>query len=403
MNMHCSDAARIVIQSKFYLHQFLNKVHHADCLELMQKLPENSIDTIITDPPYGLSFMGKEWDKGVPGTKFWEAMLRVAKPGCILLSFGGTRTFHRIACNIEDAGWQIRDCMMWLYGSGFPKSLNIGKAIDKMQGNKRKVIGLNPNNRPNSMTKNPISLISKLHSSVNITKGNSEWEGWGTSLKPAFEPIIVAMKPLDGNFVNNALRHGVAGLNIDDARIGTSGAVKKVNIKSNSASHGGKGFGCNVPLQPINKGRWPANVILDEEAGRLLDTQSGTLKSGAMKKAYLYTNTGTSMGKPTGHTKQIHDANIGGASRFFYCAKASKKERTMQGKVENNHPTVKPLALMQYLCTLTKTPTGGIVLDPFSGSGSTGIAAVQTGRKYILIDKAIKSVWIARKRIKVIK
>lgn len=299
---------------------------HDDCLHAMASMEPNSIDAIITDPPYGLSIMGKGWDHGAPGVPYWQAALRVAKPGAMLLAFGGTRTFHRLACAIEDAGWEIRDCLMWLYGSGFPKSFNIAKAT-----------------------------------------GDPRWDGWGTALKPAWEPILLAMKPCDGAYAVNATKHGVAGLNID---------------------------GCRV-----ESGRWPANVILDEEAGALLDQQTGTLTSGrgAVKKKSAAGSQGNALGKesrPVGTEIPCY-GDSGGASRFFYCAKASKKERG-EG---NHHPTVKPLALMWYLVRLTKTPTGGVVLDPFAGSGATGLACAAEGRDCLLIEQDAAYCNIIRHRI----
>jgi site-specific DNA-methyltransferase (adenine-specific) len=335
-------------------------IHHGDCLEVMATMPKACIDSVVTDPPYGLSFMGKAWDHGVPGVPFWEAALRVAKPGAMLLAFGGTRTFHRLTCAIEDAGWEIRDCLMWLYGSGFPKSHDISKAM-----------------------------------------GNKLWHGWGTALKPAWEPIILAMKPLAGTFAANAAEHGVAGLHIDGCRIhsGTSSGGDK-----SGGTALGQGSGWNQHEnrttgidRSMAAGRWPANVILDEEAGAMLDEQSGESQSPA-----TYTRTTKSENK-TAYSPGIgeHAGSVslnygdkGGASRFFYCAKASKSEKG----AGNTHPTVKPLKLMEYLCKLTATPTGGVVLDPFCGSGSTLVAAQNVGRDFIGIELNSEYVEIARAR-----
>lgn len=331
---------------------------HGDCLDALPELPEDSIDSIITDPPYGLSFMGKDWDRGVPGARFWEEMWRVAKPGAFLLAFGGTRTFHRMTCAIEDAGWEIRDCMMWLYGTGFPKSHNIEKSV-----------------------------------------GDVRWGGYGTALKPAWEPIIVAMKPCDGTFAQNALAQGVAGLNIEGSRIGSqrrtntpaspTSASRKSRVEAGYRKDAGKGPGSKGGEVT---GRWPANVILDEEAGRLLDEQSGESKS---RKGKPRKSQKPGDGYGMTHTGAEYD-DKGGASRFFYCAKASKKERG-EG---NNHPTVKPLALIEYLCKLTRPPDGGFVLDPFMGSGTTALACQQTGRSFIGIEKDEKYFEIAEKRLK---
>jgi len=202
------------------------KLIHGDCLEEMPKLEENSIDTIITDPPYGLSFIGKNWDHGVPGVAFWEAALRVAKPGTMLFAFGGTRTVHRLAVAIEDAGWIIRDRMAWIYGSGFPKSHNISKAIDKAAGAEREQIpatgGLHSNRNLNDDGWSKIGTVSPMMDSQSPATPAAElWDGYGTALKPAHEPIILAMKPLDGTFAQNAQKWGVAGLWIDGGKVGT--------------------------------------------------------------------------------------------------------------------------------------------------------------------------------------
>jgi DNA modification methylase len=311
--------------------------------------------------------MGKDWDHGIPGVAFWEAALRVAKPGAFLLAFGGTRTYHRLTCAIEDAGWEIRDCMLWVYGSGFPKSHDISKAIDKAAGAEREVVGINADylrRKPNGMKTDGATAYGysqkQQDTDPSITAPATEaaklWDGWGTALKPAYEPIIVAMKPLDGTFANNALTHGVAGLNIDGGRIGTSGA------RNNGRKKDSEIYGDFGPTERVDydKGRWPANVILDEAAGEMLDEQSGE-----------------------------------NPSRFFYCAKASRSER---GEC-NHHPTVKPLDLMAYLCKLTMTPTGGTVLDPFCGSGSTIVAAIQVGREAIGIEKNPEYSEIARARV----
>lgn len=341
-----------------------------DCLSILSTFRQDSIDTCITDPPYGLSFMGQSWDYGVPGVTYWSEVLRVLKPGGALLAFGGTRTHHRLMCAIEDAGFELRDCLMWMYGTGFPKSHNISKAIDKAAGAERKVVGQNPNARPN-------------HDGVRVWIGDKKgkeqshppltapatdeariWDGRGTALKPAWEPIILAMKPLDGTFAANALKHGVAGLNIGGCRVG----------------HGE---------------RWPANVMLDEEAGKLLDEQTGTLHShgGGTSKGMGYHGA-------NGVREIVAPDKSGGASRFFYCAKASKSERTANKTVENRHPTVKPLALMRWLARLTASPTGGMVLDPFAGSGSTGIAAVQEGLDFIGVELHPEHADIARERLR---
>jgi DNA modification methylase len=481
------------------------QIIQGDCVEKMKELEDNSVDTIITDPPYGLEFMGKDWDKlgastnkssydegGIPtgrvrygkidssnGFKIqqwhenWaKEALRVAKPGATLMSFGGTRTYHRMACAIEDAGWVIKDCIMWLYGSGFPKATDISKQLDKIIKRidlfepfakhfkeQREIKKLshkdiakyfpsktggmtgcvwNWENAYSIPTKeqfqvlkdlldlsdNFISLIERVEEEREIVGKDGRnakeskfnmgiqkewnltypatpeakfWNGWKShGLKPAYEPIIVAMKTNEGSYAENALKWGVSGLNIDGGRIDIAEGDNSGWSGSNAVPPSGSAtnaFGVHAfkevrRIKPI--GRFPANIILDEEAGKMLDEQSGM-----------------------------------SASRFFYCAKSSRSERNMGcegipikdpdnrtdiGKgsytekgiapQSNSHPTVKPLKLMEYLCLLTKTPTGGIVLDPFMGSGTTGMACKKTGRDFIGIEKEPEYIKIAEARIK---
>jgi site-specific DNA-methyltransferase (adenine-specific) len=353
-------------------------VHHGDCRDVLASLPESSVDTVICDPPYGLAFMGKEWDRQVPGPPYWQAALRVAKPGALLLAFGGTRTFHLLAAAIEDAGWEIRDCLSWLYGSGFPKSLAIDKA-----------------------------------------GAGDGWKGWGTALKPAWEPIILAMRPLDGTFAENAQRHGVAGLAIDAARLRLRpGEVVVAGMAdpANRAGVVGRAMQANSDRERNNRaqresperantlGRWPANVLLDEEAAAALDEQAGERTSGKAPASGFVRHAGDEpagvygAGKGLWKGEQVAGSlygDTGGASRFFYVAKAARSERG----TGNDHPTVKPVELMRYLCRLTRTPTGGTVLDPFCGSGSTGVAALAEGRDFIGVEIDAHNADIARRRI----
>lgn len=325
-----------------------------DCLEEMKKMEQNSIDFIVTDPPYGLHFMGKDWDHGIPGKHFWEEALRICKPGSMLALFGGTRTYHRLACAIEDAGWEIRDCMMWIFGQGFPKSHNFGKKL------------------------------------------GGDWNGYGTALKPAYEPIILAMKPLDGTFAQNAEKWGVAGINVDDSRIMTRElkAYSPGLHRNSPASFNDDSWKGKEQLKEAPKGRWPSNVILDEEAAEQLDEQSGMLKTGSMKpQTHEKKNSVYSKWKQASPSGQ--QGSFGGASRFFYCAKASPSERTK----ENNHPTVKPIALMKYIIKLLAPPGNPILLDPFCGSGSTLVAAKELGIKAIGIEKQKDYCEITKKRI----
>jgi site-specific DNA-methyltransferase (adenine-specific) len=373
------------------------RIELGDCLEVLKTIPDNSVSSVVTDPPYGLSFMNKTWDYDVPSVEIWKECLRVLKPGGHLLAFSGSRTYHRMAVRIEDAGFEIRDQIMWVYGSGFPKSHNIGKAVDKLQGNDREVVG----ERPYGYNESPIYGTGTTEN-ISVTKGTSEWEGWGTALKPSHEPIVMARKPLSEKTVaENVLRWGTGGINIDDSRIGTDGGTKRshqaeypknedgTEDRSDSWSRSGHN------VVELNEGRWPANIIFDEEAGQVLDQQSGISKSTPFNVEGGF-GVSDVLGKGENIIKSDRGFNDkGGASRFFYCAKASKKDRD----VNNFHPTVKPTALMEYLIKLV-TPKGGTVLDCFLGSGSTGKAAVRNGFDFIGIERDEEYIKIAEARIK---
>jgi DNA modification methylase len=429
-----------MIQGKTYT------VHIGNNLDILPTLPDNSVDSIVTDPPYELGFMGKKWDSsGIAySVELWRECLRVLKPGGHLLSFGGTRTWHRVAVGIEDAGFEVRDSIAWMYGSGFPKSLDVSKAIDKAAGADREVIGnkVRPDgtSRPNKA--NWSAGETNTYAQDNWTKQNmakggnnitapstpeaQQWEGWGTALKPAFEPIVVARKPLIGTVAENVLTHGTGALNIDGSRIGTERTVtaprgKREGTNLAGGSFGGASGGYNYSddFEPkINNGRWPANVILDEYSAEILDEQSGVSKSNlrpATGKPRLgrATSVAQSGGTILDSVERGHN-DSGGASRFFYVAKASKRDRNegleelqtrVNGKMmrkanntsdepsdgferfttqpaQNFHPTVKPTQLMRYLVKLV-TPPSGTVLDPFTGSGSTGKAAILEGFRFI--------------------
>lgn len=364
-----------------------------NCLEQMKTLPENSVDSIVTDPPYGLSFMGKHWDYDVPTEEIWREALRVLKPGGHLLAFFGTRTYHRGVVRIEDAGFEIRDQIMWIYGSGFPKSHNIGKAIDKLQGVERKVVGqkdVGPD-----FTGNNFHRDNGDRKIAQITKGNSEWEGWGTALKPANEPIVVARKPLEKGLTvaENVLKWGTGALNIDGSRIGhdqiEKGRAGRGIAESTSYHNGLK----PTEQKEFIQGRWPANILFDEDAANMLDEQSGLLRSGGNTSFR-----GDNALFPIDNNSRTHYKENGGASRFFYVAKASKSERNAGLDVSNHHPTVKPIKLMQYLIKLV-TPPNGTVLDPFMGSGSTGVAAKNLGFDFIGCEMNEEYFEIAKKRI----
>jgi site-specific DNA-methyltransferase (adenine-specific) len=399
----------------------LNRIYNMDCLEGMKSLDDNSVDSIVTDPPYELGFMGKKWDStGIAyNVEVWQECLRVLKPGGHLLAFGGTRTYHRMACAVEDVGFEIRDQIMWIYGSGFPKSMNIGKTFDKKEyklNATTETLFNNPNGK-RDLTKRSDYGYKFQPLSDNAKK----WNGWGTALKPAHEPIVVARKPLsEKTIVDNVLKWGTGGINIDGCRIPTEDSLNGgAHAKNGTPRDDGWGMqrgGAGEYIQPT--GRFPANVILDEEAGRLLDEQSGISKSKKSMRGVGYTDSdiyGT--GDKNFNTERGFN-DTGGASRFFYCAKASKKERNMgldetlasgnvphnRGNVpkKNHHPTVKPIKLMEYLITLI-TPPAGIVLDPFFGSGTTGIAAVNLGFNYIGFEISKEYCIIAEKRISQIK
>ena len=432
-----------------------------DCLDKLKELDDNSVDSIVTDPPYGLSFMGKKWDYDVPSQAIWEECMRVLKPGGHLLSFAGSRTYHRMAVRIEDAGFEIRDQIMWIYGSGFPKSHNIGKAVDKIQGNEREVVGIKEHSKKdfkdNLYAQDPANANNNKifgYGEEVLTKGNSDWEGWGTALKPAHEPIVMARKPLsEKSFAENVLKHGTGGINIDGSRIEFEDTQ---NAATNPKFRAQNNYKMPEPGQESNgavkftsskneydtSGRFPANIIFDEEAGQLLDEQSGPTSQGHWSKTKTkgFGEFGNGSSTYEGVGPKDKNKEKGGASRFFYCPKAAKSDRnegleqftpktdrqkghgldricgtcgTSMLKPEdcnceepdwitppklNHHPTVKPTDLMRYLINLV-TPPNGTILDPFMGSGSTGKAAVRCGVNFIGIEKEQEYMDIASARI----
>jgi site-specific DNA-methyltransferase (adenine-specific) len=427
---------------------------NGDCQIELKKYPDDHFHSMVTDPPYGISFMGKKWDHSVPSVDVFKECYRVLKPGAFILVACGTRTQHRMAVNIEDAGFEIRDVITWHYGSGFPKSLNVSKAIDDHFGAEREIVG--KREHPTLKDKSKIDRHSNqqfhgentIKDEWNISAPSTEvakqYNGYGTALKPATEFWTLARKPLIGTVAENMLQHGTGGLNIDACRIAyqdeddlaSATFGRGTNIIGGNyvgATHGnGK---TNIEGNP--QGRWPANVIFDVYTAKLLDEQTGNLTSGAMKKSYVYQNNGYSLGAPSGSTKHFCEASNGGASRFFYCAKASAAERNKgldnfedklvaagnQAKAElkrgnteyasasesatgfssiqkrkNHHPTVKPIKLMQYLVKLI-TPAGGMVLDPYAGSGTTGVACKIDGFDAVLIDREKEYCEIGQARI----
>ena len=450
------------------------ELKHGDCLDVLRSMPESSVDSVVTDPPYGLAFMGKKWDYDVPSEEIWRECLRVLKPGGHLLAFAGTRTQHRMAVRIEDAGFEIRDMIAWVYGSGFPKSLDVSKAIDKANGREfadRYALGRHIRERReacgftraqvnewlNAATKAEHyesdsagfarvptladwrilqerlglsdewrELVERIQAerevvgvetlpdtsivragfvgmtapngvtpkrSVNITTPATEparqWDGWGTALKPALEPITVARKPLVGTVAANVLAHGTGAINVDGCRVGADGGTCRDGKGTKPNDAGGenmRGHG----IAALNAGRWPANLIhdgSDEVVGLFPHSTSGANPTRRTGLGYHGADGQTECDAPRG-------ADSGSAARFFYCAKASKADRD-EG---NTHPTVKPTALMRYLCRLV-TPPNGIVLDPFMGSGSTGKAAMLEGFRFIGIERDADYLEIAKARI----
>lgn len=442
---------------KPYYADDLVTVHHGDCLDILAKLPDASVDAVVTDPPYGLEFMGREWD-GADGFRRslseadagrgnvfgrtsrtspeyragslfqrwcqqWAAeCLRVLKPGGHLLTFGGTRTWHRLTAGIEDAGFEVRDTITWLYGSGFPKSLDVSKAIDKAAGADREVVG--PRVRVDG--KAPGKLSGGKHGTFGdfgllpdaatapATDDARQWSGWDTALKPASEPIVVARKPLAGTVAANVLAHGTGALNIDACRV----SAAESTVRNNRAPRfNGDSYANGQTYAPApwasgsDAGRWPTNVVLshgavwDDDADDLvdacgdgcvegcpvaeLDAQSGVLTSGANPTRRRSPKFGDAYGEFTGAAETLaRGADSGGASRFFpvfrYEAKASARERPRVDGVE--HPTVKPLDLMRWLTRLV-CPPGGTVLDPFAGSGTTAEACALEGFRCVAVER----------------
>ena len=400
---------------------------HGDCLEVMRGMADNSVDSIVTDPPYGLSFMGKKWDYDVPGEDIWRECLRVLKPGGHLLAFAGTRTQHRMAVRIEDAGFEIRDMIAWVYGSGFPKSHNVGNAVDKSLGCENRGHAISSGSQIHPTTGKPRANGELLPKYEGRTDEGKKWAGFGTALKPAMEPITVARKPLVGTVAENVLAHGTGGLNIDGCRVGVGddrvgGGLAKERFGIN---------GMPQTSRPVG-GRWPANLIhdgSDEVVG--LFPQSNGAAAPVAKGQKEFGGVIYGKFKTGGDDGASFYGDSGSAARFFYCAKASKKDRDegCEGMDEkkmgfsngeqlhgegydkgqdiglnrvisrrNHHPTVKPTDLMRYLCRLV-TPPGGIVLDPFAGSGSTGKACALEGFRFIGIEREAEYCEIARARI----
>ncbi len=410
----------------------LNKVHLGDNMQLIKQIPDNTVDSIVTDPPYGISFMNKKWDYDVPSVEFWKEAYRVLKPGGHILVACGTRTQHRMAVNIEDAGFEIRDIVAWIYGSGFPKSLDVSKAIDKSFGAEREITRQATEeyradgNTPFDMR----SSSSRERRDVPSTDAAKQWQGWGTALKPAMELWTLARKPIEGTVANNVLKWGCGGLNIDGCRVETDDEMTPRNNKvgRNGVFNASGGY-----VEPNLLGRFPANVIHDgsDEVVAMFPKTNASSSGGVSSGRNFgqdYNDNNVKTLPRTGH-----DDNGGSAARFFYTAKASQTERNeglygfeekytasaefrpnhMEKAIDgedgnpygrwqprkNIHPTVKPLDLMQYLCRLI-TPRGGLVLEPFAGSGTTCIACKLERMNFIGMEIDADYVKIAEARIK---
>lgn len=397
-------------------------LYGGDNRDVLRDLPDNSIDSIVTDPPYALvsivkrfggknakpandndvyarasrGFMGKQWDTGEVAFSevFWAECLRVLKPGGHVAAFSGTRTYHRMACAIEDAGFEIRDQLAWAYGSGFPKSHDVSKAIDKAAGAEReKVRDYNPRNpkatgggKDGTEGATRPWIEAAMERGYHEKAGNEpatdaarEWQGWGTALKPSWEPICLARKPLIGTVAENVLEHGTGAINVDGCRVGTEGGTAKGRSADKSQTDSVGGYLNAKAGKPIDAGRWPANIIHDgsDEVVAAFPEIKTSLAKVTSKPGSVY---GNGAGLPS-HTGIYGADETGSAARFFYTAKADKQDR-----MGSKHPTVKPVDLMQWLCRLI-TPPGGTVLDPFAGSGSTGEAAWREGFKAILCER----------------
>lgn len=386
-------------------------LHNGDCRDVLKTLAPNWVDSVVCDPPYELGFMGKAWDAtGIAyDTSMWSEVFRVLKPGGHLLAFGGSRTYHRLACAIEDAGFEIRDQIMWIYGSGFPKSHNIAIGIDKQMGAMGHR-GKRASFAGNISQGQDVEPAKSMPEHEGITDLAREWKGWGTALKPAHEPIVVARKPIQGTVVQTVLEWGTGAMNIDGCRVPSDDGYEKAWDRPVSTNIGaGQGdsrynyisdgtqhtidISANKPVG----GRWPANIIhdgSDEVVDQFPETAGGAKPAKASMPTGGHYDGGWG---PAGGEERIEFPG-GSAARFFYCAKANKKDRN-EGGTANNHPTVKPTELMRYLVRLV-TRRDGTVLDPFMGSGSTGKAAVLEGCAFVGIEQSPEYLSIAEARIK---
>ena len=367
-----------------------HQINHANIKEWAKAYDGEPFDAILCDPPYELGFMGKSWDStGISNdAEMWAELLRICKPGAFLLAFSGSRTYHRMACAIEDAGFEIRDMIEWVYGSGFPKSLDIGKAVDKLQGNEREDLGVKESSSyPDSdgvahykNRKQSEGTQVATGGMPRITKGDSLHEGYGTALKPAHEPICMARKPFEGTVAGNVLEHGTGGINIDGCRVEAEIIQTNRYEPRKDKTWFQNSQAGNEYASSTHKGRFPANLIHDgsDEAEAVFPERPRATKGNGQRGTGGIWVKGTD---PSVLPVGMQYGDTGSAARFFYCAKANKSERN--AGAENRHPTVKPLALTKYLATLIKPPTGGRLLVPFSGSGSEMIGALQAGWEHV--------------------
>ena len=414
-------------------------VLHGNNLDLLAAVRDNFAHAVVTDPPYGLGFMGKDWDKALPDPRTWSECLRVLRPGGHLVAFGAPRLVHRLTCQIEDAGFEVRDQLLWLFATGFPKSLDVSKAIDAAAGavRERVMVPTKPGNKHEQAGPIALGASGMRDVSAPASPEAARWSGWGTALKPAYEPIVLARKPLDGTVAQTAQRWGTGAINVDGCRVETEdnlngGAYSKE--RAVDASSFGLGATGAEYVQPA--GRWPANLVLDEAAGAMLDAQSGTTKStqgkprkGAPGEGYGMTHTGAEYSDSGGASRFFARVDFGEVDRFMYCPKASRSEReagldglpqrvvdpsreedaaardnprTGAGRSgearRNHHATVKPIELMRWLVRLV-TPPGGIVLEPFAGSGTTPAACALEDVDCLAMELDADYVEIARARV----